>query len=146
MDEQEPQRQFKESRSEDTGDEFFVLGDKPYFHFVFTKSHATQMVLPTKMINLLPNAIVPVVLACQNQEWKMAYLGENSCKVFNAKWKAFVNDNNLKTGDACFFELTENSIEGLKFRVKILRDSFPIELLENAPGETSNTPIVIDMD
>ncbi|KAK6918131.1 B3 DNA binding domain [Dillenia turbinata] len=84
------------------------------------------------MSNLLPNAIVPVVLACQNKEWKMAYHGESSCKKFDANWKAFFNDNNPKIGDACFFELIENSVEGLKFKVKILMNNFPIELLANA--------------
>ncbi|PIA58646.1 hypothetical protein AQUCO_00500533v1 [Aquilegia coerulea] len=122
--------------------------DKPYFHVVFLKSQVSgiyQLVLPTKMSSILPQAVVPVVLTRLDKNWKMNYIGEGlSHKRFDSGWKNFVIDNNLKVGDGCVFELSECSKDCLKFRVQILEGDFPSELLDRVDGKCSDTPILID--
>lgn len=58
-------------------------------------------------------------------------------------WKAFVDDNNLKAGDGCVFELTECSSTRLVFRVQILRGDIPAELLAKVIGEDAEKSIVL---
>lgn len=67
-------------------------------------------------------------------------------KKFDSGWRAFINDNNLKAGDACVFELIERSSKKLVFRVQILRGDIPPEFQGkvSSEGESSNTPIVIE--
>ena len=61
-------------------------------------------------------------------------------------WRAFIDDNNVKVGDACVFELMECCSTKLVFRVQILRGVFPAELLGKVSleGENSDAPIVIE--
>ncbi|KAK6143094.1 hypothetical protein DH2020_023442 [Rehmannia glutinosa] len=65
---------------------------------------------------------------------------------FGSKWKEFVIDNHLKSGDACVFELIEPVRIYPVLKVHILRGDLPPELLElmDTRGKTANAPIVID--
>ena len=59
-------------------------------------------------------------------------------------WKEFVDDNNLKVGDGCVFELMECSSTKLVFKAQILRGDIPAELLDKYSGEDGENPILID--
>ena len=68
-------------------------------------------------------------------------------KVFDYRgWRNFVDDNCLKEGDACIFELMENSQEKLVFQVQILRGDIPSIFLEREEniGKSAEEPILID--
>lgn len=126
-------------------DEIHPLLGKPYFHVVLVKSHLNQMVLPTKMHPSVPSAVIPAVLVHQEKRWEMTFNGDHRThKRFDIGWRTFVNDNNLKAGDACVFELMECNTSNIKFRVQILRGDIPSMLLDRANGETSDTAIVIE--
>ncbi|KAK9273220.1 hypothetical protein L1049_018027 [Liquidambar formosana] len=124
----------KPTTTEMQGDEFWPLSGKPYFHIILTRSHVKplyQMVIPAKIHSVLPSATIPVVLTYRDKNWEAVYHGEHrSHKRFNHSWKTFVNDNNLKTGDACVFELMECNSRNLKFRVQVLRGDIPSKLLD----------------
>lgn len=99
------------------------------------------------MVRLLPSATVPVVLSHGGKNWNLSYNGDYKAPRFDSTWKRFVIENHLKLGDACVFELTENSNTNLRFNVHILRlDDMPTELLElmDSFGQTVETPICID--
>ncbi|KAL6124654.1 hypothetical protein ACLB2K_077166 [Fragaria x ananassa] len=64
-------------------------------------------------------------------------------RVDSRSWKAFVDDNNLKVGDGCVFELMECSGTKLMFRVQILRGDIPAELVDKYSGEAAANPFVI---
>lgn len=103
------------------------------------------MVLPSKAHQLLPCAMVSLVLTHGGKKWEMVYHGDNcGQKRFDTKWRNFVIDNDLKVGDACLFEIVESDIRMVHIAVHILRGDVPTELLEKVNGETSDTPIVID--
>ncbi|XAR63355.1 hypothetical protein NMG60_11023264 [Bertholletia excelsa] len=130
-------------------DEILPLTGKPYFSFFISKSHVKSpyiVTLPARMHPLLPSGVVPVVLTCRGKEWEMVYHGEpeRTNKRFDASWKTFAADNNLKVGDACLLELLECSNSGVKFRVQILRGDFPYELMASISGETPDAPIIIE--
>ncbi|XP_058730598.1 B3 domain-containing protein Os04g0386900-like [Vicia villosa] len=139
-------------------DEIKPLSGKPYFHVVIAKSHVSPrnvMVPSGKMCQKLPyDATIPTVLNCRGKSWDMTYNGQNKFKQFDTTgWRNFVKDNNLKIGDACVFELMENSEEKIVFEVQILRGGFPgIDECEEEPifrsklsgtGE-SDSPYVIE--
>ncbi|CAL5213028.1 unnamed protein product [Lathyrus oleraceus] len=133
------------------------LSGKPYFHVVISKSHVSPRygLGPSgKICQKLPFDSVPTVLNCRGKSWNMTYNGGNKNKQFDTiGWRNFVKDNNLKVGDACVFELVENSEEKIMFEVQILRGEFPgIDECEEEPffssefsgtGE-SDSPYVID--
>ncbi|OVA02883.1 B3 DNA binding domain [Macleaya cordata] len=128
-------------------DEFWALTDKPYFHCVLAKSqvkNCSNMGLPSKISQLLPEKEIPVVITCRNKKWRMKYYGDRTFKRFDPGWKKFANDNNLNVGDGCVFELTECSKECIKFRVQILDGNIPSEFLDRVDGETLNHPIMIE--
>ena len=94
---------------------------------------------------LVPSAVIPAVLLHQDKKWEMTFIGDHRThKRFDPGWKTFINDNNLKTGDACVFELMECNTSNIKFRVQILRGDIPFTLLDRVNGETLATAIVID--
>lgn len=81
--------------------------------------------------------------------WDMDYLGHyhQSNKMFeNRTWGKFAKENNLAVGDACVFELMEGDSNStrIQFKVQILKDDFPSELLEKAEGYTMENPISLD--
>ncbi|KAF6148516.1 hypothetical protein GIB67_042475 [Kingdonia uniflora] len=135
---------------------FYYLSDKPYFHCIIRKTHLARtyqlvtisksltIVLPSNMRELLPKALVPVVLTYKNKIWKMIYYGDRKQARFDPNWKYFVRDNNVKMGDGCVFELSECSSECIKFRVQILSGDIPSKFLDRINGKTSDIPIVID--
>ncbi|KAA0049060.1 B3 domain-containing protein [Cucumis melo var. makuwa] len=102
-------------------------------------------VLPAKFHSILPAIVIPAVLLCRGKKWKIDYYGNRRGKALDSKqWRKFVNDNCLKSGDACVFELLECSSSILKFRVQILRGDIPLELHDKFSGETKETPIHLD--
>ncbi|KAL5055270.1 hypothetical protein RYX36_035952, partial [Vicia faba] len=138
-------------------DEIKPLSGKPYFHVVIAKSHVSprnQLVPSGKMCQNLPFSEVPTVLNCRGKSWNMAYNGQKKYKQFDTiGWRNFVKDNNLKVGDACVFELMENSEEKIVFEVQILRGKFPgtdeseedpIFLSKFSGTGESDSPYVID--
>ncbi|XP_059649039.1 B3 domain-containing protein Os04g0386900-like [Cornus florida] len=145
-----PQVQHVENLQMDThaeDDDYWPLSKKPNFHTFVLKTHLKplyQMVLPTKMQSVLPQATVPVILSCRGKKWETSYYGDRSNKRFDFHWKTFAIDNNLNYGDGLVFELQECSSGKVEFRVQILRGDFPPELLARVNGATSISPIVID--
>ncbi|PRQ56900.1 putative transcription factor B3-Domain family [Rosa chinensis] len=117
------------------GDEFWPLSGKPFFDIILAKSHVNpkcQMSIPSKLHPLLLSCSVPVVLTFGGKTWEMTCNTANNAQKFfdRPSWKAFVDDNNLKVGDGCVFELTECSSTKLVFRVQILRGEIPAQLLD----------------
>lgn len=101
--------------------------------------------LPAKIHPVLPSYTIPAVLIYGGKEWNLNCYGtKGSCKRFDGSWRKFAEDNNLKVGDACVFELIEYSSKKLFFRVQILRGDIPPELLQKVVGETEDSPIVIE--
>ncbi|EXB70636.1 B3 domain-containing protein [Morus notabilis] len=130
-------------------EEFWTLsGKKPFFDIILTKSHINPrylLTLPAKIQPVLPSLATPAVLTYGGKEWNLTYRGSNaSCKKLDGSWQNFVDDNNLKIGDACVFELDESSCKKLVFRVQILRGDIPPELHSKIVGESSDSPIVIE--
>ncbi|XP_026397354.1 uncharacterized protein LOC113292696 isoform X1 [Papaver somniferum] len=130
----------------DEQDEPYFLTDKPYFHCILAKTQLYNMGIPKSVSQLLPEEEVPVILSYQNKTWRMKYCGNRSVKRFDPSWKYFVQDNNLKVGDGCVFELTAHGNECIKFRVQILDGDIPCEFLDRVEGETINHPIVIGLE
>lgn len=99
------------------------------------------------MVPLLPHATVPVVLRHGGKNWNLSYIGDARNPRFDSKcWRTFVAENHLKFGDACVFELMETSRTSLTFKVHILRNHLPPELLAviDSRGKTPETPIELD--
>ncbi|WJX75919.1 hypothetical protein P8452_59402 [Trifolium repens] len=125
------------------------LSGKPYFHVIISKSHLRPRyaVGPSSNIcSTLPFVAVPTILNCRGKSWEMIYngqkQGQNRCKQFDTNgWGNFVKDNNLKFGDACVFELMENSKDKIVFEVQILRGNPPFEL--SGIGESREEPIFL---
>jgi hypothetical protein len=93
---------------------------------------------------IIPSLVISTVLTYRGNNWDMSYNGHY--KRIVSGWRAFVDDNNLKVGDACVFELMECCYTKLIFRVQILRGDLPSEFLDKVSfdGESSGTPIIID--
>ncbi|XP_023755091.1 B3 domain-containing protein Os04g0386900 [Lactuca sativa] len=131
-------------------DEFWPLSGKPYFYVVLNKLHLAtrfQMTFPRRLSEKLPVAMVSAKIVCRGKVWDLVYIGDQGTKKFeNQTWEKFVIDNNLAVGDVCLFELMEGSVNGgiVKFKVQILRDNFPSELVEKAEGHNMNNPIDIE--
>ncbi|KAL6137367.1 hypothetical protein ACLB2K_062659 [Fragaria x ananassa] len=128
------------------GEEFWPLSGKPFFDIILTKSHVKpiyQMGIPAELDPILPSGSIHTVLVYGDKSWEMTYNGEKRHKQFNRKsWGAFVDENNLKAGDALVFELMECNSTQIGFRVQILRGDIPQELIEKANHEAEQ-PVVI---
>ncbi|PRQ56903.1 putative transcription factor B3-Domain family [Rosa chinensis] len=129
------------------GDEFWPLSGKPFFDIIFTKSHVKplyQMEIPAKLNPVLPaGASFPMVLSFGDKSWEMIYNETKRLKLVDRQsWRAFVDDNSLKAGDGCIFELTGCDSTKVVFKVQILRGDIPAELVEKYSSETEK-PIII---
>ncbi|MED6183138.1 hypothetical protein PIB30_035270 [Stylosanthes scabra] len=124
-------------------DEIQPLSGCPFYHVILSKSHLNpryQMALSNTLP--LPAAELPAILNYGSKSWHMRYcgLGKSSNRFFNNKgWKKFAVENGLKDGDACVFELKENSEEKLVFQVQILRGDIPEALLGRKEKEQKKT-------
>ncbi|CAL9766219.1 unnamed protein product [Musa acuminata subsp. burmannicoides] len=119
------------------------LSGKPFFSIIMSKSQVQrpyQLAIPKKFWPHLPNTCVPLTLHFKKKIWEMRYYGDRAQRRFDGGWKHFVNDNNLKIGDCCFFELMDDT--DFTFRVQLLRGDLPAECLNN--GLSSDRPILID--
>ncbi|XP_073136100.1 B3 domain-containing protein Os04g0386900-like [Henckelia pumila] len=123
----------------------------PFFDVIFTKSHMEKscaLCLPAHMVQLLPLAIVPVILRYRGKDWNASYRGGSGRPTFafDSEWKRFLSDNDLKCGDGCVFELVQNSRSNLRFKVHIFRGDLPPELVPvvDSRGMTFDSPIVLD--
>ncbi|XP_071701139.1 B3 domain-containing protein Os04g0386900-like [Rutidosis leptorrhynchoides] len=129
-------------------DESWPLTDKPYFIQVLRQKNVArlfQLEIPPEVSDKLPTKSVPAQLLYRGNTWNLL-LGDQKPKkkVDKHGWTKFVTDNNLKAGDACVFELMDGKLTNLvKFRVQILKDDFPSELLANAAGANEDNPIVL---
>lgn len=100
--------------------------------------------VPTKLHKILPGRLVRVVLTYQGNIWETKYNGAHpKYKSFIGSWRAFVDDNKLKVGDALVFELVKDHCSILVFRVRILRGDIPSELLQKV-GETEHATVIMD--
>ncbi|XP_027080584.1 B3 domain-containing protein Os04g0386900-like isoform X1 [Coffea arabica] len=124
-----------------------ISGKKPYFDIILAKSHVGprfQLFLPTTIVPELPSAMVPVVLTSCGKNWNTVYYGDRTGKRFGPSWKKFASDNELKTGDCCFFELMESTMAQIKFKVIILRGDLPVLRFAEGDGETPEKAIIIE--
>ncbi|KAI3505541.1 hypothetical protein L1887_27673 [Cichorium endivia] len=150
MDPQQPSHQSTMLTRPQEDSEFWPLSGKPYFYVVLTKIHLAtkfQMAFPRRLTEKLPAAMVSAKIICRGNVWDLVYIGDQGTKKFeNETWEKFVNDNKLGLGDVCVFELMEGGLNcGLVvFKVQILRDDFPCELVEKAEGNNMNNPIDLD--
>ncbi|KAK7317933.1 hypothetical protein RJT34_02570 [Clitoria ternatea] len=124
------------------------LSGKPYCCMVLLKSNLSSRYTmgPSKdLLSQLPSKLVPTVLNYDGKSWDILYSGQSRDKKFVSNgWKKFARDNSLKVGDACVFELMENSDEKVTFEVQILRGDIP-SIFENAMsiGLSPEMPIVL---
>lgn len=115
------------------------LGYRSQFSFEAVPLHV--QFLPAKMYDVLPPMEVPAVLMYKGREWKIVYYGgRTKGKRFSTEWKHFVDDNNLRVGDACIFELMACTARKLKLRVQILRGDIPRALQARFHGEGRDHP------
>lgn len=102
-----------------------LLGS-PYFTMIMAKSQIYcpyQLIVPSSFRKYLPFDTVKALLVCRGKTWEIRYCGRSSLRRFSCGWKKFVEDNNLKVGDGCVFELLDD--KELKFRVQILNGQMP---------------------
>ncbi|XP_042012912.1 B3 domain-containing protein Os06g0112300-like isoform X2 [Salvia splendens] len=100
-----------------------LSGNKDFFDVILSNSHRP----PAHILTKLPSVKVPLVLRHGDKQWQMMYLGNDSRPRFEcAGWKIFVNDNNLKEGDACIFEVMESSPQILKLDVVVIRNTMDL--------------------
>ncbi|XP_022146910.1 B3 domain-containing protein Os04g0386900-like [Momordica charantia] len=129
-------------------DEIFPLSNKPFHGVILGKSHvapAYLMSLPAKFHSVLPAIVIHGVVYCGGKEWRVDYYGNRRGRTLDTRgWRKFVDENHLKYGDACVFELMECSSSMVKFRVQILRGDIPVQLHDKFRGESRDTPINID--
>ncbi|XP_024637418.1 B3 domain-containing protein Os04g0386900 [Medicago truncatula] len=114
------------------------LTGEPYFHVVLSKTHLSTrygMGPSSSICEELPSKEVPTILKYRGKSWGMTYNGQNKTKQFDSvSWEKFAEDNYLKLGDACVFELMKNSEEEIVFKVQILRGEEEPILLSEFPG------------
>ncbi|MED6152498.1 hypothetical protein PIB30_092675 [Stylosanthes scabra] len=126
---QAPLQKPPDSSANLSSDEIKPLSGNPFFHVVLSKSHVHRSCLmgPSKdLVDILPSVQVPTVLKCKGKSWDMAYRGHApGRKFFDGGWRKFAIDNHLGEGDACVFELMENSDEKIIFQVQILKGDLP---------------------
>ncbi|KAK4748038.1 hypothetical protein SAY87_014624 [Trapa incisa] len=113
-------------------DKIQPLSGNPFFSIVMCPSHVKpvyNLYVPNKMYDILPPKDMAADFMYRGREWETVYHGKRTKgKRFGPEWKHFVEDNDLKVGDACVFELMVCTSRQLKFRVQILRDEIPPEL------------------
>ncbi|PRQ51702.1 putative transcription factor B3-Domain family [Rosa chinensis] len=130
------------------GEEFWPLSGKPYFDIILAKTHVKpyyKLGIPAKLHPILPSCSFPTVLTFAGKSWEMTCDGSNKKHkgLDKESWKAFIDDNNLKAGDGCVFEVMECSSTKLVLRVQILRGDIPAELLEKEKGDEAEKPIIL---
>ncbi|XP_019070339.1 B3 domain-containing protein Os04g0386900-like [Solanum lycopersicum] len=128
-------------------DEVLPISDKPYVGMVLTKSSVKpiyNLYLPKKMSKELPFDGAPAVLSYGGKKWNLIYGGAKTKYKFSTGWKNFADDNNLKEGDGLVFELSECNSDKIEFKIQILREDFPAELVPDVEGMNTNNPIIID--
>ncbi|KAL6144411.1 hypothetical protein ACLB2K_055104 [Fragaria x ananassa] len=129
------------------GEEFWPLSGKPFFDIILAKSHVKpsyMLGIPAKLHSILPPCSIPTVLNFAGKSWEMTCGGKHrKHKLDKESWKAFVDDNKLKAGDGCVFEVMECITTKLELRVRILRGDIPAELLEKQRGDEAEKPIVL---
>lgn len=86
--------------------------------------------------------MVPTTILCRGKSWETTLQVNSKEKRLDNRWRIFIIDNNLKRGDALFWEVLESSTERVKFKVQIISGDFPAEL-DAKIGRSINTPITI---
>ncbi|RWV96978.1 hypothetical protein GW17_00040266 [Ensete ventricosum] len=127
----------------DAEEKTIPLSGKPFFSIIMSKTQVQrpyQLSIPKIFWPHLPNTCVALTLHFKKKIWEMRYNGDQAQRRFDSGWKHFANDNNLKIGDCCFFELMDD--KNFTFRVQLLRGELPAECRNN--GLSSDRPILID--
>ncbi|XP_074321615.1 B3 domain-containing protein Os04g0386900-like [Silene latifolia] len=125
------------------------LTGKPFFDVTMCKSYIqNHLPLPTKFIELLPeNVSVPVILTHGSRSWTIKYSSHQySQKRFYKGWKKFVDDNMLKIGDVCLFEIISCHATLIKLKVQILRADFPSALLNRERQSQDSPEVAIEIE
>ncbi|TMW88341.1 hypothetical protein EJD97_018685, partial [Solanum chilense] len=92
----------------------------------------------------LPFAGASAVLTYGGKKWNLFYGGAKTKYKFSTGWKNFADDNNLKEGDALVIELSECNSNKIEFKIHILREDFPAELVpEDVEGINIENPIIL---
>ncbi|KAK7251954.1 hypothetical protein RIF29_35583 [Crotalaria pallida] len=123
-----------------------LLSSELYFDVVLSKTQLSdgyRMGLPDSFSSKLPSYEVPCVFNYRGKSWNIMYKGQcKGRKWFDSGgWKTFADDNCLKIGDACIFEVMDMSKEKIIFRLQILRGNIPSKFHK---GQHPDEPIVID--
>ncbi|KAI7741318.1 hypothetical protein M8C21_024840 [Ambrosia artemisiifolia] len=133
--------------------DFWPLSSKkPYFNVVIKNTHlgkTFRMSIPRGLYEKLPAAKIPAKIVYKGKVWDLFYIGNQgaiNCRFENQTWERFATENKLEVGDVCVFELMQgcSNSTSIKFRLQILKDEFPTELVEKAEGFRSDNPICID--
>ncbi|CAL1356579.1 unnamed protein product [Linum trigynum] len=141
------------------GREIRPIVGNPYFHFVVTEGGKRAVVVPKKISDLLPCSAVQVSVACGGKWWRMTYQGNWYFKRIQDGWPKFVDDNRIRVGDACVFEVLDRGSRGtkVKFAVQILRGNVAgrvggrrastsrevLPAIGNGQGTDPNDPIIL---
>ncbi|KAJ3702441.1 hypothetical protein LUZ61_006146 [Rhynchospora tenuis] len=98
-------------------------GNKHYVALMtYTSVHTGRATVPAKFAcDHLPPENKKAILHYKGHEWPLSITNRKGLYVyFSSGWKKFVNDNNLRTGDVCLFELMKND-NRVSFKVHISR-------------------------
>ncbi|KAL2943724.1 hypothetical protein RDABS01_032071 [Bienertia sinuspersici] len=139
-------------QNDDGDDDIEPLSGKPFFAIDIAKSHVGH--LHKYQLVYIPFGVCSDTSKHDDtsdpHSWQKVFgrrliLVKSSIyyKKLDNRWKAFAEDNKLKVGDVCVFELMESSDTNLKFKVRVLRGDFPSALVGKQDGTIGN-PIVVD--
>ncbi|XP_020599110.1 putative B3 domain-containing protein Os03g0621600 [Phalaenopsis equestris] len=104
-----------------------IQTDRPSFVSIMVPSSTSKrfyLTIPMSFaIQYLPRSSRRVLLQVKDKEssWSVHCLVQSHSVGFSSGWKAFVQDNQLKVGDICFFELLEAEEEDILMTVHINR-------------------------
>ncbi|KAL8229348.1 hypothetical protein R6Q57_014248 [Mikania cordata] len=127
--------------------ECWPLSGKPYFYAVIDKLKHYQPIIPQEPSERLPTTTISAKIVYRGKVWDLLYLGGEVTKRLGMEsWGKFMTENNITVGNACVFELMEGSSKSrvIVFKVQVLKDDLPLELVEKAEGFCKNNPIDLD--
>ncbi|CAI9103327.1 OLC1v1001790C2 [Oldenlandia corymbosa var. corymbosa] len=128
-------------------DDFSPLSGIAFYSTVLKKVQFKplyQMILPVRLHPYLPSKFAPATVTCRGKTWEMMFHGDSTLKRLDrASWRKFVEENDLKMGDAVFWEVMEDNKEKANLKVQIIKGDCPLESEANGSGSNPKDPITI---
>ncbi|CAI9103325.1 OLC1v1001790C1 [Oldenlandia corymbosa var. corymbosa] len=123
---------------------FFIHGNKGRKQRVVFCPFVMFQILPVRLHPYLPSKFAPATVTCRGKTWEMMFHGDSTLKRLDrASWRKFVEENDLKMGDAVFWEVMEDNKEKANLKVQIIKGDCPLESEANGSGSNPKDPITI---